>query len=263
MKRKKISTAIIVMILCTLVIMSINKLSQKVFLVNEDNNWEEPESINEENVIYLMETEKGIEDELESEVMSGDGTVIQEETDDKEEKDISSEAIRLGGFPYYDDSDEAKELEMMFEIKDYYFTNILPEGIEDVENIWMTKNEVDENGNILDDYMYLLVEVELENINDIEFDVYMNGLELKYLSEGYEAGWSELRYFNRIDGSRSERESDVYRFKPYEKQNFQLLYVCNKEEMELFDTTLYANYRGANWSDENMIYFHLDEERVR
>ena len=159
------------------------------------------------------------------------------------------------------DNDEKKQIKMTtdtieYVIRDYYLTDILPEGVSLNDFSFYTSKEVDEDGRLQKSYRYLIVDTTVQNIsgeNDIEYLISrFNG---EFIRDDYIKllPMQQFRYFSRQgEASDNPRESFYYIFKKDELIDARLIFILDMTAFEEgFDFYFELNQSGAWSPDEN------------
>lgn len=151
---------------------------------------------------------------------------------------------------------------MNFTITDYFFSDKIPNEIE-ANDIYVSEDLSSES-----DRTYLIVKLKVENPNEkdeeesIEYN--FNSISVCYADENENiiSPNDELSYFsNRM--SDSDVETYHYIFKPNEQIETTLLYICNRNKVEKYNTYLFINNSGAFPYDEEVKEFLLDKGKKR
>ena len=159
------------------------------------------------------------------------------------------------------DNDEKKQIKMTtdtieYVIRDYYLTDILPEGVSLNDFGYYTSKEIDESGNLQKSYRYLVVDTTIQNIsgeNDVEYLI--NCFHGEFIRDDYQKLFPirEFRYFSR-QGEASDKSSERYHyiFKKDELIEAQLIFILDMTAFEEgFDFYFVLNQSGAWSPDEN------------
>lgn len=136
-------------------------------------------------------------------------------------------------------------------------TETLPENISS-DDVKYRPKEVDEDGNLPEQYRYLVVNATVQNIsgeNDVEHLI--NCFHGEFISDDYQKLFpiQEFRYFSRL-GEASDRSSEKYHyiFKKDELIEAQLIFILDMTDFEeRFDFYFVLNQSGAWSPDENYL----------
>lgn len=149
-----------------------------------------------------------------------------------------------------------KGARMYVKLEDYYVTQQIPDEIDDVENIFMYNGaNLVSDRDIDSEHRVLVARVKLRNPNDMDVNVCLGNIDLKYNLTPYPI---ELSYHSEKKYAKSEKSCNIVNIKANEEKEYELLYTPNIKYLKDYDMYLVVDLQGTYINDGSWAVYKLD-----